>query len=450
MAILVRPVRHRLLPRDPEGLMARQRVASNDAMWLQDTATNLMVINAVFTTDHMDLACFRQAFRDRVIDAGGGTRFGRFRRRIAWVGGVPHWEDDPEFDIARHIVPAREADLSTTEKLQAYVGAEASRPLSDDRPRWQIQVVENFEDGSSAFIVRIHHSIADGIALLSVIFSLMEEMTAEQVAAPAKGGIRPAAGAPGKGILKALAIPLAAPGVLLKRLLWRPDRHALHGPKVSGKKQVAWTAPFDIAVVKRAKNLLDATVNDVLMALVSGALSRYLEQHAGQIVHRLRVSMPVNVRPATEPLTLENRFAAVPLELPAGIRGLRERVRAVKARMDELKRSVAPIVVYGIQRALLVALPQRASRGLIDFLANKCTAVVTNVPGPQREITLAGRRVRSMMFWVPQRADIGVGISILSFAGKVQVGVLADTRLVPDVRELVRAFEEEFAALKAL
>jgi hypothetical protein len=90
------------------------------------------------------------------------------------------------------------------------------------------------------------------------------------------------------------------------------------------------------------------------------------------------------------------------------------------------------------------------SRGLIDFLANKCTAVVTNVPGPQRDLRLAGSRLRSLIFWVPQRADIGVGISILSFSGKVQIGVLADTRLLPEPAELIRAFEEEFAALQKL
>jgi hypothetical protein len=116
--------------------------------------------------------------------------------------------------------------------------------------------------------------------------------------------------------------------------------------------------------------------------------------------------------------------------------------------MDALKRSVEPIVVYGIQAALLQVLPERMSRGLIDFLANKCTAVVTNVPGPQGVVRLAGRRVRSMMFWVPQRARIGIGVSILSFAGQLQVGIIADRRLVPDVGELVADFEAEFAALR--
>ena len=428
----------------------RERVAGNDAVWLQDSATNLMVINGVFITDRMDLATFRDTFQRRVIDAGGGLQYARFRDRVTWVREVPYWEPDPAFDIARHIVPVRVAGLSTTEQLQQYIGSEASAPLPTDRPPWQFQFIEQFGTDASAVLGRIHHSIGDGMALVSVIFALMEEMTAEHEMAPARGAIRPAAGARGQGLLKAASIPFAAPGILVKRLLWRPDRHALHGAKVSGKKQVAWAAPFDLAVIKAARVRLDATVNDVLMAMVTGALSRYLSRHAGQIVEKLHISMPVNVRAAHEPLKLENRFAAVPLELPAGIEQIGERVRAVKVQMDALKQSVVPIVVYGIQRAMLTLLPQAVSRGLIDFLANKCTAVVTNVPGPQRDLTLAGRRVRSLMFWVPQRADIGVGISILSFAGCVQIGVLADTELVPDVRDLIRAFEEEFEALRAL
>lgn len=425
----------------------RYPVAPHDAIWLQDTATNMMVINGVFTTDRVDLATVQRSFQQRVIEAEGG-RYARFTRRVERDGNRWYWVDDPAFDITRHIIAAGDPDLGTTEKLRRYMGAEASRPLPPDRPRWQFQVVENFEDGGSACIVRLHHCIGDGISLLTVIFHFMEDLGAGPAAGPAS--IFPAAGAPSTRLIRMLQAPLAAPGILLRRMLWTPDRHALHGPKVGGQKQVAWTAPLDLQVLKDLKNRLNATVNDVLMAAVSGALSRYIEHQAGQIVERLRISMPVSVRRPDAAITLENRFAAVPLELPAGISPAKERVAAVKQSMDALKRSVVPIVIYGIQSALLMALPQGVSRALIDFLANKCTAVVTNVPGPQHGLSLAGRRVRTLMFWVPQRADIGVGISILSFAGKVQIGVIADTQVVPDALELVRAFEEEIEALKAL
>ena len=160
--------------------------------------------------------------------------------------------------------------------------------------------------------------------------------------------------------------------------------------------------------------------------------------------------MPVNVRPHGQLPRCENHFAPVPLALPAGTCPLTSRILAVKAEMDHLKRSAVPVVVYEIQRALLALFPEAMSRGLIDFLANKCTAVVTNIIGPCRNITLEGRRVRSIIFWVPQRARIGVGISILSFAGKVQLGVIADEALVPDLAPLIQAFEEEFEALRSL
>ncbi len=84
--------------------------------------------------------------------------------------------------------------------------------------------------------------------------------------------------------------------MLIRRLLWPRDSHALHGPTVSGVKTVAWTAPMDLALFKEAKNRIGATVNDVLMACVSGALSRYLLEHAGEVVDKFHVSMPVNIR----------------------------------------------------------------------------------------------------------------------------------------------------------
>ncbi len=438
------------MSREPgDGRPLRTPVAANDAIWLQDTSTNPMVINGVFITDRIDLETFRQLFVDRIINDSDG-RYARFRRRVERSGGRWDWVDDPDFDITRHIVPAGDRELDSTEKLRHYVGAEASKTLPAGQPLWQIQLVENFEDGGSAFLARLHHCIGDGMALVAVMFHLMEELQDAGEAGPAS--IQPAAGAgaPGRRLLRTLQIPLAAPAILATRMLWVPDRHILHGKKVSGEKRVAWTAPLDLNVVKAIKNRLGATVNDVLMATVSGAISRYIQQHGGATITRLRVSMPVSVRNPAKTVTLENRFAAVPLELPAGIAHAKERVAAVKQRMDALKRSVAPIVIYGIQSALLKTLPQTVSRGLIDFLANKCTAVVTNVPGPQRGLSVAGRRVRSLLFWVPQRADIGVGISILSFAGKVQIGVISDTVMVPDPASLVRCFEEEIEGLKAL
>jgi WS/DGAT/MGAT family acyltransferase len=428
----------------------RERITANDAIWLQDSATNPMVINAVIITDHLDLETLRNAFQRRIFGNPAAGRFERLRCRV--TGKTPHcyWELDPDFSIARHIIKCSEGGLHDLGAIQSYVGHEATQKLDTDHPRWEIQVLENFEKDGTALLVRIHHSIGDGDALVALMFTLMDGSWEEDHGMGRWGGPVAAGDSRLGKFLKAAAIPLMAPGILLRRLTWMPDCSHMHGPTLSGHKRVAWTAPLDLEVVKRVKRGIGATVNDVLMASVSGALSHYLADYDGLAPPRFLISMPVNVRPHGQLPRCENYFAPVPLALPAGTCPLTSRILAVKGEMDRLKRSAVPVVVYGIQRALLALFPEPISRGLIDFLANKCTAVVTNIIGPCRDITLEGRRVRSIIFWVPQRARIGVGISILSFAGKVQLGVIADEALVPDLAPLIQAFEEEFEALRSL
>jgi WS/DGAT/MGAT family acyltransferase len=417
-------------------------VAAPDAVWLQDSPDNPMVINGVYTTDHLDLETVRQLFLKRVVMADGGRRYPRFRKKVVFRRRRPYWEDDPDFEIARHIVPAEVERLASDADLQEYLSWAASQSLPADRPLWQIQHVEHYDDDGSAFVVRFHHCMADGIAIVPIILSLMDELRPDERlhTVPA----RPLASRVGQVVLASLASPL----VLLTRAVWRPDHHALHGPRPTGKKRVSWTRPFPLELVKRAKNRFGATVNDVLMACVSGGVGKYLEDHEGRRVPYFRVSMPVNMRGPKEPIGMGNRFAAVPLTLPSP-KDLVERLAAVKRRMDMLKGGLEPMVIYGAVQVFLSALPFQVSRRLIDFFANKCTSVVTNVPGPTHELTLGGRKVRTLMYWVPQRASIGVGISILTFAGHVQLGVIADTELVSDPALLVRSIEAEFDDLEA-
>jgi WS/DGAT/MGAT family acyltransferase len=417
------------------------RVAPGDAVWLQDSPTNRMIINALYTTDHIDLEVVQDLALRRVVLADGGARYPRFRQRVVFRHGRPFWEPDAAFAIGRHVVRAEVERLAGAEDLQEYVSYLAGLPLPDDRPLWQVQHVEHYEGDGSAIIVRLHHCMADGIAIVPIIFSLMDEVRTDERLH--RLPVRPLT----SRIRTALLAPFVGPLALAARLTWRPDRHALHGRCPGGHKRVAWTRAFPIATVKQVKDRFGATVNDVLMACVSGGLGRYLEEREGHRVPYVRVSMPVSMRHADEPIRMENRFVAVPLTLPSPA-DLVARLAAVKRRMDHLKSGLEPLVLYSAVNLFLSSLPFAASRRLIDLFANKCTSVVTNVPGPTHELTLAGRRVRTLMYWVPQRATIGVGISILSVAGTVRLGVISDTEVLADPGLLVRAIETEFDDLQ--
>jgi len=156
--------------------------------------------------------------------------------------------------------------------------------------------------------------------------------------------------------------------------------------------------------------------------------------------------VPVNLRPLEQAWKLGNRFGLAPLVLPIGIGNPVERAYAVHRRMDELKDSYQPLLAFAILSVsgLLIKPVQDAVLGLF---AKKSTAVMTNVPGPGVALKLCGSTLRQTMFWVPASGDIGVGVSILSYGGGVQFGLITDDALCPDPQDIIDRFEPEFNKL---
>jgi hypothetical protein len=156
--------------------------------------------------------------------------------------------------------------------------------------------------------------------------------------------------------------------------------------------------------------------------------------------------VPVNLRRTDGPIRLGNRFGLVPLELPVGIANPIARLQEVRHRMDDLKGGYQAVLAYTLLEVVGRA-PKLVQDPILHYVASKATAVMTNVPGPKEPLSLAGRQLSRMMFWVPQSGDIGLGVSILSYAGGVQFGVIADRKLCPEPQQLIDAFKPEFDAL---
>src|SRR5690606_30771106 len=190
-----------------------------------------------------------------------------------------------------------------------------------------------------------------------------------------------------------------------------------------------------------------AKVNDVLLAAAAGGLRRYLAGRGEPTDGvEIRAAVPFNVRPLDRAHELGNAFALVFLKLPVGMTDPAARLQALKARMDRIKRSAEPAVVYGILQTIGLA-PGWLHRLVVALFSTKCSAVTADVPGPTERLHLMGVPLADLMFWVPQAGDLGLGLSILSYDGRVLVGVAADARVVEDPNALAAAFEEEFDAL---
>lgn len=417
-----------------------ETMRGSDAVWTQDSPHNLMIINALILCEKMDVSIMQSIWQERVMAGERAAHNARFRKKVVFRGGTPYWQEDIDFDLSRHIFAIPSENINTEADLEALIGAAASQPLPEDRPRWQIQVVEHFGEGSALFI-RIHHCIGDGVALIPVLFSIIDEMN--------EGGHDPHKVS--KPLMPAWIrfglAPLLALPILLSRLLWMPDRSVMHGPKMSGQKRVTWTKAIPIEDVKAVRHKLGMTVNDVLMACIGGAFRRYFVQQNAPIPTQVRTTMPVNLRTAGEDIKLENYFSVAFLELPMGPADDLARAHHVKAHMDKMKRSLQPFIMLHAAALVTRILPLPLARFVLNLFANKTTAVTTNVPGPQQVLHLGGRRANTLLFWVPTRAEIGIGISLLSISGEVRVGILGDTAVLPNPHVLADAFIAEFEAL---
>jgi WS/DGAT/MGAT family acyltransferase len=183
---------------------------------------------------------------------------------------------------------------------------------------------------------------------------------------------------------------------------------------------------------------------------MTGALRRYLQDRGQPLVGgELRAAVPVNMRPPGAERKLGNQIGIVFLSLPIGLADPVERLQTVKRRMDNTKSSLEPPVTFGLLKALGMV-PPSVQDVLLDFLASKATTLITNVIGPRERLYLAGAPIETIMFWVPQSGGVALGVSILSYAGEVRVGVLVDEGLVPDPMAIVDGFQDEFEALAAV
>ncbi len=456
--------------------MKRQRISAVDTAWLRmDRPGNLMMICGVLIfRERIGLARLKQVVAERFMV------FRRFRQRAVETPAMSFWETDGQFDLDHHVAHTALPGRAGKRELQALVSRLLSTPLDPARPRWQFHLVDNY-DGGSAIVVRIHHCYADGIALVRVMLSMTDATADGPPAMPFQARERRRAKsddglaqllAPLSGVLEsarriggmlvdagvgiwhdpAKAVELADKGSALtaavaKLALMSQDSPTRFKGAAGVAKRVAWAEPLPLPEVKAIGKALGSSVNDVLLSCVAGALRDYLVARGDPVDGvMMRALVPVNLRPIESAYRLGNQFGLVFLELPIGIENPVERLYAVRANMNALKGSYQPILALGLLAAMGSG-PKLLQDTLLSILARNATAVMTNVPGPQQALYMAGARIDKLMFWVPQSGDIGMGVSILSYDDAVQFGVATDRGLCPDPEKVIERFRAQFEQL---
>ena len=461
-------------------ITGRRRIGPVDALWLNmDRPNNLMVITSlVFLESVPDWDEVRRIAQERFID-----RYPVFSQRPVAPPlpiGLPSWEYDPGFDLARHLVRETLAEPGDDAALQAHVEDHLHRPFDRRHPLWEVHLIEGYGAGAVVFF-RIHHALADGIALTRVLMSLTDNgalvdtpplhgdpagpaapsavstKVSKEVPTRASTGVSLARSAVEQAARlthpSALARSVgtgARTGQVVRDLLFLGNPANVVAGTPGLHKRVVWTQPVPLAPLKHVGRLAGATLNDVLMSAVAGALHRYQIEHDARPVD-LVTMVPVNLRPLDKPLPRElgNQFALVFFTFPSSSAGLLERLAETKRRMDWLKSSPESVLTFGLITAIGFSTPA-LERPVVDFFADKAIGVTTNVMGPREPRTFAGVPVTGVLGWVPGSGSQTVGVCIFTYAGSVRVGFMVDAGVVPEPQTLLAAFEDEVEALVRL
>lgn len=483
------------LPASP----VHERMSKVDTAWLRmDSPSNLMMILGVWilkpAVSYLD-AC--QRIEERLL------KYPRFGQKVVQDATGASWVTDSHFDIRRHVLREKlppSAKAHSQQALQSRLAELALKPLDPRYPLWDFRLVEHYQ-GGSALLVRIHHCIADGLALIAVIQSLVdggteppqrkpkpaqdsawesaEDWMAHTLIEPLTGATVRALEAAGEGAAQAFGA-MGDPKTLLDKLVEKglvkgmtgsadmarmayqvlrdgaalalmPDDSSTRLKGTPGRaKRVAWCQPIPLDEVRAVSKALHCSINDVLLGCVAGAMGEYLKAHGDSVAGKeIRAMVPVNLRPMAPSYDLGNKFGLAPVVLPIGLDNPLDRVFEVRRRMSALKGSMQPLLSFALL-AVAGMVVKPAQDAMLNLFSKKTTAVMTNVPGPREKLKFCGATLEQALFWVPQSGTVGLGVSILSYGGGVQFGLISDTTLCPDPQAIIDRFEPEFAKLTLL
>lgn len=488
--------------------MSPTAIAKADLTWLNmDVPTNLMVVNGVmWFSEEPDWDAVRETLRTRLIG-----NYPVMSCRPQRVDGDWVWEDDPDFDLERHIRVVTLPEPGDRAAAQDYISMRISQPLDREHPLWEFDFISGYTspDGvaGAMILARFHHVLADGIRIVQLILGMCDvegdaappavgrsrtasnpvstaARAARGVAGDAASFAKDAATAAARSVPK---IPGAVAGLrpdafyqglglVVKptrvtdavSALSSPDNAALNSWRSASRltlwghesrlvadqapgvdKRAGWVAGLPLDEVKAVGAEHGATVNDVLLATVSLGLTQYLRERDREVPAETNFLVPISLKPIdmSLPKELGNHFAMVMFPMPLGIEDTDALLGEVRLRMARIKNSAEAMMVYGVQRAVAMT-PQTVSENLTRFVANKSVGLLTNVPGPRAPIYLAGHKVEGVLGWVPTSSDQSIGLCIFSYNGEVNIGIATDAGIIPDPDHLAECIATGFEGMR--
>jgi len=401
----------------------------------------------------------------------------RYRQRLAHtpVQRHPVWVDDERFDVAYHVRHTALPAPGGEQELKDCAAQIASLPLDPKRPLWELWAVEGLEGGRFAVVAKVHHSLVDGVSGVGVMIALLSPEPSTEIEPGPRWRPRPAPGALeyvtdglgealrlGGNTLQQLGSSLLRPRETASSLLdtaiggWETLRSGFTRPsdtplnrRAGLARRIDWRR-YDLADIRELRKRLDGSVNDVVLSIVSGAVRIFLKHRRVKLRGlEFRVIVPVDTRTGEEDANRGNRVSAWLLSMPVAERSARRRFQRIREQTLHRKKTHA---ARGVDAFLRFAdftgstwLPFWGFN--LAHWARPYNLIVTNVHGPNVPLYLLGAPLVEFTPLPPLFQNQGLAVAAMSYCGRLQIGMIADRDLVPDLGRLAEALDESFAEL---
>jgi diacylglycerol O-acyltransferase / wax synthase len=378
----------------------------------------------------------------------------RYRQRVRWVPwglGRPMWVEDPHFELSYHLRHTALPRPGDTAELRALVGRVMAQPLDRRRPLWEMWVIEGASAGRWGLVCKLHHCMVDGISAGDLLAVLLDPQPRTPASVPDHWQPSPE---PSSASVLAHALSELASG---------PERHLrearalLGAPRDTARQAITLVAGLSslrgrLADVKTIRQALGGTVNDVLLAAVSGGFRALLLGRGEPLPPDLivRTLVPLSLRTHDAHGIPDNRVSALFAELPVGIKDPVERLHAITTELDALKRSGQAVAGSALTELSGLAPPPLAAlgaRALARLPQHRLQTITTNIPGPQQPQYLCGRRMLEIFPYVPLALDVRIGVAICSYGGTLGFGITGDGKHATDIPTLADGIDHELAHL---
>ncbi len=393
----------------------------------------------------------------------------------------PTWEQATDFDIKNHIFEIKSRKKLSQKDLIKVAGEKLTDVMDREKPLWELFIINNLEDGKSAMIAKVHHCMVDGISgvdLIKILFDISPDPEPpppkpdiEEPEPPKQDSTRQffdsMLGAMEEGmnrfmemqagvmyLTSSLADPKTAEKLphmagVLPAVTTPAPLLPFNGP-CSGERKLAWSE-FSFTDARLIKNVLGGSVNDVVLTVLSEAVSRYSKSHKVKLKDRIvRFMVPASLRQKNQRGALGNLISILPVEIPLDIRDLNKRFQYVHQKMMLMKETklAESLLTVGAMYSVMPAPLQAVIGQLADAPAPPFNMVATNVPGPQIPLYLVGQKLLKQYPYVPIGYGLGLGCAIFSYNRDLYFGLSSDAQAMSDVDKFKHILDETFSDLR--